>query len=32
MSHWQDNDRKMTSHRNFKLGFSKTSLDLDRDF
>ena len=32
MSDWLGNDRKMTSHRNFKLKFSKRSLDLVRGF
>ena len=31
-SHWPDNDKKMTSHINFKLRFSKRSLDLVRGF
>ena len=29
---WPDNDRKMTSDRNFKLRFSERSLDLVRGF
>ena len=32
MSDWPGNDTKMTSHRNFKLRFSESSLDLVRGF
>ena len=32
MSDLPGNDRKMTSHRNFKLNISKRSLDLVRAF
>ena len=32
MSHWPENDRKMTSHGNLKLRFSKRPLDLVRGF
>ena len=32
MSDWPGNDRKMTSHSNFKLRFSESYLDLVRGF
>ena len=32
MSDWVGNDRKMTSHNNFKLKCSKGFLDLGRGF
>ena len=32
MSDWLGNDRKMTSHNNFKLRFSKRSFDLVTGF
>ena len=30
MPHWPSNDEKITSQNNFKLKFSKNSLDLAR--
>ena len=32
MSVWPENDRKMTSHSNFKLRFSEKPLDVVRRF
>ena len=32
MSDWPDNDRKMTSHSNFKLKFSEKFSDVGRGF
>ena len=32
MSEWWSNDRKMTSHRNFKVRFSERPFDLVRGF